>query len=157
MSLPGCAAIPGALSRARPDRPTRRARRRDRRGRTEASDIITRKALENVIVANSAIGGSTNAPIHINAIARHIGVELDVDDWEKVGHKGAAARQHAAGGLLSRREYYRAGGLPGRHQRADEARLIHEDALTINGRTMGENCRGREVDRRTSSSRSTSR
>ena len=109
------------------------------------SDIITRKALENVIVANSAIGGSTNAPIHINAIARHVGVELNVDDWEKVGHKVPLLVNMQPAGFYLGEEYYRAGGLPAVINELMKRKLIHEDALTINGRTMGDNCRGREV------------
>ena len=87
MSLPGCAAIP-APYRERGQISYETGRRivemvwED----LKPSDILTREAFENTIVANSAIGGSTNAPIHINAIAKHIGVKLDIDDWEKVGH-----------------------------------------------------------------------
>ena len=62
------------------------------------SDVLTRAAFENAIVVNSAIGGSTNAPIHLNAIARHIGVQLDNDDWERLRVRHPAARQHAARG-----------------------------------------------------------
>ncbi|MCC2108992.1 MAG: dihydroxy-acid dehydratase, partial [Hyphomicrobiales bacterium] len=109
------------------------------------SDIITRKALENVIVANSAIGGSTNAPIHINAIARHVGVELNVEDWETVGHKVPLLVNMQPAGFYLGEEYFRAGGLPAVMNELMKRKLIHEDALTINGRTMGENCRDREV------------
>ena len=76
------------------------------------SDIMTREAFENAIVVNSAIGGSTNAPIHLNAIARHLGVKLDNDDWQAIGHHDSAARQPAAGGRVSRR------GLSPRRRRA---------------------------------------
>src|SRR5512135_2119711 len=88
MSLPGCAAIP-APYRERGQIAYETGKRivgmvwED----LKPSDILTRKAFENTIRINSAIGGSTNAPIHINAIARHIGVKLDVEDWEAVGHK----------------------------------------------------------------------
>ncbi|MFO1117833.1 MAG: IlvD/Edd family dehydratase [Beijerinckiaceae bacterium] len=146
MSLPGCAAIP-APYRERGQIAYETGRRaveivwED----LKPSDIITRKALENVIVVNSAIGGSTNAPIHMNAIARHIGVELDVDDWEKVGHKVPLLVNMQPAGFYLGEEYYRAGGLPAVINELMKRKLIHEDALTINGRTMGENCRGREV------------
>ena len=73
---------------------------------------MTREAFENAIVVNSAIGGSTNAPIHLNAIARHSACELDNDDWEKIGHDDPAAGRHAAGRAVPRRGYHRAGGVP---------------------------------------------
>ncbi len=67
------------------------------------SDILTREALENAIVACSAIGGSTNAPIHITAIGRHIGVDVSIDDWEKIGFDVPLLVNMRAGRLLSRR------------------------------------------------------
>ncbi|MCB1544477.1 MAG: dihydroxy-acid dehydratase family protein, partial [Rhodoblastus sp.] len=146
MSLPGCAAIP-APYRERGQIAYETGRRaveivwED----LKPSDIITRKALENVIVANSAIGGSTNAPIHINAIARHVGVELNVEDWETVGHKVPLLVNMQPAGFYLGEEYFRAGGLPAVMNELMKRKLIHEDALTINGRTMGDNCRGREV------------
>ena len=146
MSLPGCAAIP-APYRERGQIAYETGKRaveivwED----LKPSDIITRKALENVIVANSAIGGSTNAPIHINAIARHVGVELNVEDWETVGHKVPLLVNMQPAGFYLGEEYFRAGGLPAVMNELMKRKLIHEDALTINGRTMGDNCRGREV------------
>src|SRR5215467_5237766 len=88
MSLPGCAAIP-APYRERGQIAYETGKRIVEMAREDLkpSTIMTRPAFENTIVVNSAIGGSTNAPIHINAIARHIGVKLDIHDWEKVGHK----------------------------------------------------------------------
>ena len=76
------------------------------------SDILTRKAFENAIVANSAIGGSTNAPIHINAIARHVGVKLSIEDWEKIGYDVPLLVNMQPAGKYLGEEYYRAGGLP---------------------------------------------
>ena len=76
------------------------------------SDILTRKAFENAIVANSAIGGSTNAPIHINAIARHVGVKLAIEDWEKIGYDVPLLVNMQPAGKYLGEEYYRAGGLP---------------------------------------------
>ena len=146
MSLPGCAAIP-APYRERGQIAYETGKRaveivwED----LKPSDIITRKALENVIVANSAIGGSTNAPIHINAIARHVGVELNVEDWETVGHKVPLLVNMQPAGFYLGEEYFRAGGLPAVINELMKRKLIHEDALTINGRTMGDNCRDREV------------
>ncbi len=85
------------------------------------SDILTREAFENTIVVNSAIGGSTNAPIHVNAIARHIGVKLDDRRLGEGRPQGAAARQHAAGRQISRRGIPPRGRRAGRGPRADEA------------------------------------
>src|SRR3954471_19883047 len=105
------------------------------------SDIMTREAFENVIVANSAIGGSTNAPIHINAIARHIGVELTCDDWERIGFDVPLLVNMQPAGAYLGEEYFRAGGLPAVIAELIGAGRIHENALTVNGRTIGENCR----------------
>ena len=76
------------------------------------SDILTRAAFENAIVVNSAIGGSTNAPVHLNAIARHIGVKLDNDDWEKHGYKMPLLVNLQPAGEYLGEDYYRAGGVP---------------------------------------------
>ena len=86
MSLPGCASIPAPLSE-RGEISYRTGLRIVDMVKEDLtpSKILTRKAFENSIVLNSAIGGSTNAPIHINAIARHVGVILEIEDWEKVG------------------------------------------------------------------------
>jgi dihydroxy-acid dehydratase len=113
MSLPGCAAIPAPYKE---------------RGQIayetglrivemvwedlKPSDILTRKAFENAIVANSAIGGSTNAPIHVNAIARHVGVKLDIEDWEKYGFDVPLMVNMQPAGEYLGEEYFRAGGLP---------------------------------------------
>src|ERR1700684_3014499 len=87
MSLPGCAAIPAPYrERAQIAYATGLRAVEIVREDLKPSDILTRAAFENAIVACAAIGGSTNAPIHINAIARHIGVELSIEDWERIGH-----------------------------------------------------------------------
>ncbi len=106
------------------------------------ADIMTREAFENAIVVNSAIGGSTNAPIHLNAIARHLGVPLDNDDWQHVGHKiPLLANMQPAGAYLGE-DYHRAGGVPAVVNRLLEANLLpHPDAVTANGRTIADNCR----------------
>ncbi|PLB51152.1 putative dihydroxy acid dehydratase [Aspergillus steynii IBT 23096] len=113
------------------------------------SDIMTRAAFENVITANTAIGGSTNAPIHINAIAKHIGVEVSLDDWDQLGfHIPLLLNMQPAGELLGE-EYFRAGGLPAIMAELLDAGKLNPDALTCNGRTMGENVRGKHTwDRR---------
>ena len=110
------------------------------------SDILTREAFENAIVANSAIGGSTNAPIHINAIARHIGVPLSIEDWETVGHKVPLLVNMQPAGKYLGEEFHRAGGVPAVVNELMKRKLIHEKALTVNGKTMGENCAERRSD-----------
>jgi dihydroxy-acid dehydratase len=107
------------------------------------SKIMTRKAFENAIRVNSAIGGSTNAPNHLNAIARHIGVELEVSDWEKVGYDVPLLVNLQPAGEYLGEDYHRAGGVPAVVAELIKAKLIHEDALTVNGKTIGENCKGK--------------
>jgi len=109
------------------------------------SDILTRKAFENTIVACSAIGGSTNAPIHINAIARHIGVKVSIEDWEKVGYDVPLMVNMQPAGKYLGEEYYRAGGLPAVMNELLKAGRIHGDALTVNGKTMGENVKNAKI------------
>ena len=92
-------------------------------------------------MVNSAIGGSTNAPIHINAIARHAGVPLDVRDWQEHGHDVPLLVDLQPAGRFLGEEYHRAGGVPAVVAELMKHGLIHEDALTVNGRTIGENCR----------------
>jgi dihydroxy-acid dehydratase len=104
------------------------------------SDIMTREAFENAIVSCSAIGGSTNAPIHFNAIAKHIGVELDNDDWEKIGYAVPLLVNLQPSGAYLGEEYHRAGGVPAVVNELMKGRKIHEHALTVNGRSIGENC-----------------
>jgi len=104
------------------------------------SRILTREAFENAIVVNSAIGGSTNCPIHINAIARHIGVELDIRDWEAVGHHvHLLANVQPAGHSLAE-GFHRAGGIPAIIGELILAGKINTGALTVTGKTIGENC-----------------
>ncbi len=146
MSLPGCAAIPAPYrerGQIAYDSGVRAVEivRED----LKPSDILTRKAFENTIVANSAIGGSTNAPIHINAIAKHIGVKLDITDWEKVGYDVPLLVNMQPAGFYLAEEYYRAGGLPAVMNELRKAGRIHEDALTVNGKTMGENVKRAKI------------
>jgi dihydroxy-acid dehydratase len=140
MSLPGCAAIPAPYrERAQIAYETGLRAVEIVEQDLKPSDILTRKAFENAIVANSAIGGSTNAPVHINAIARHVGVKLSIEDWEKIGYDVPLLVNMQPAGEYLGEEYYRAGGLPAVMHELLKARRIHTDALTINGRTMGEN------------------
>ena len=105
------------------------------------SDIMTREAFENAIVVNSAIGGSTNAPIHLNAIARHLDIQLDNDDWQKVGHHVPLLVNLQPAGEYLGEDYHHAGGVPAVVAELMQAGLLpHPDALTVNGKTMGDNC-----------------
>ncbi len=146
MTLPGCAAIP-APYRERGQIAYETGRRivdmvwAD----LKPSDIITRQALENAIVVNSAIGGSTNATIHINAIARHIGVPLMIEDWETVGHDVPLLVNMQPAGKYLGEEFHRAGGVPAVVNQLMKRKLIHEEALTVNGRAFGDNNRNRQT------------
>ncbi len=107
------------------------------------SQIMTREAFENAIVVNSAIGGSTNAPIHLNAIARHLGVKLDNNDWQAVGHKIPLLVNLQPSGEYLGEDYHHAGGVPAVVMELMKGGLLpHPDALTVNGKTMAENCKG---------------
>ena len=111
------------------------------------SDIMTREAFENAVVINSAIGGSTNAPIHLNAIARHLGVPLDNDDWQALGHKVPLLVNLQPAGEYLGEDYHRAGGVPAVIGELLEAGLLpHPNAITANGKTMAENCGGIRSD-----------
>jgi dihydroxy-acid dehydratase len=146
MSLPGCAAIP-APSRERAQIAYETGLRivemvwED----LKPSDILTREAFENCIVVNSAIGGSSNAPVHVNAIARHVGVELTNDDWERIGYEVPLLVNMQPAGKYLGEEYHRAGGVPAVVGELMKHGLIRETAITVNGRTIGDNCRGREA------------
>jgi dihydroxy-acid dehydratase len=143
MSLPGCAAIPapyrerGQIAYATGKRIVEMVEED-----LKPSDILTREAFENTIVVNSAIGGSTNAPIHINAIARHIGVPLTIEDWQTVGHKVPLLVNMQPAGQYLGEEFHRAGGVPAVVAELIAAGKIHEKAPTVNGKSIGENCRG---------------
>jgi dihydroxy-acid dehydratase len=147
MQLPGSAAIP-APYRERGQIAYRTGKRIVEMVREDLkpSDILTRKAFENAIVVNSAIGGSTNAPIHLNAVARHMGVELNVDDWQRVGHKVPLLVNLQPAGQYLGEDYQHAGGVPAVVAELIKHKLIHEDALTVNGKTIGENCRNATIE-----------
>jgi dihydroxy-acid dehydratase len=145
-SLPGCAAIP-APYRERGQIAYETGKRAVEMvwEDLKPSDFLTRKAFENCIVVNSAIGGSTNAPIHINALARHIGVELSIEDWQKVGYDVPLLVNMQPAGYYLGEEFHRAGGVPSVVRELMTHKRIHEDALTVNGKTMGENCKSATV------------
>jgi dihydroxy-acid dehydratase len=140
MSLPGCAAIPAPYrERGQMAYATGRRAVEIVREDLKPSDILTREAFENAIVACSAIGGSTNAPIQINAIARHIGVPLAIEDWERLGYEVPLLVNMQPAGHYLGEDYYRAGGLPAVMHELLGAGRIHADSLTINGKRIREN------------------
>ncbi|WP_298915423.1 IlvD/Edd family dehydratase [uncultured Roseobacter sp.] len=111
------------------------------------SDIMTREAFENTIVINSAIGGSTNAPIHLNGVARHLGVPLDNNDWQKIGHDVPLLVNLQPAGEYLGEDYQHAGGVPAVVGELIAAGLLpHPDAITANGKTMAENCAHRRSE-----------
>ncbi|OIQ07449.1 MAG: dihydroxy-acid dehydratase, partial [Rhodobacteraceae bacterium CG2_30_10_405] len=142
MQLPGSAAIPAAY------------RERGQMGFAtgkrivemvwedlKPSQIMTREAFENAIVVNSAIGGSTNAPIHLNAIARHLGLELDNDDWQAVGHKAPLLVNLQPAGSYLGEDFHHAGGVPAVVGELIAGGLLpHPEALTVNGHSIADNC-----------------
>ncbi len=147
MQLPGSAAIP-APYRERGQIAYRTGQRIVDMVREDLkpSDVMTRKAFENAIVVNSAIGGSTNAPVHLNAIARHLGVSLDNDDWQAIGHRVPLLVNLQPAGEYLGEDYHHAGGVPGVVNELMAAGLLpHPGALTVNGRTIGDNCADAEV------------
>ena len=142
MMLPGSAAIP-APYRDRQEAAWRTGKRIVEMVAEDLkpSDILTLDAFHNAILVNSAIGGSTNAPIHLAAIARHVGVELPLKDWETVGHDVPLLVNLQPAGEYLGEDYYHAGGVPAVVGQLIAQGLIREGAMTVNGRTMGENCR----------------
>ncbi len=106
------------------------------------SKVLTRAAFENAIAVNAAIGGSTNAVIHLKAIAGRIGVELELDDWTRIGRGVPTIVDLMPSGRFLMEEFYYAGGLPGAIKRLGDNKLLpNPDALTVNGRSLWENCR----------------
>ena len=146
MSLPGSAAIP-APYRDRQECAWETGRRIVEMVRADRkpSDILTRAAFLNAIRVNSAIGGSTNAPIHLNAIARHIGVELTLADWEAHGADVPLLVNLQPAGEYLGEDYYRAGGVPAVLGELYRGGLLDGGALTANGRTVADNVADSEI------------
>ena len=144
MSLPGCAAIP-APHRDRQEMAYLTGKRIVEMVREDLkpSDVLTRAAFENAIVVNSAIGGSTNAPVHLNAIARHVGVPLDNDDWERIGYDVPLLVNLQPAGEYLGEEYYRAGGVPAVVAELIAMGRIDSSAITVNGKSLQANNEGR--------------
>src|ERR1700686_1579762 len=141
MSLPASAAIP-APHRDRQENAYETGRRIVEMIRLDRkpSDILTRESFINAIRVNSALGGSTNAPLHLIALARHVGVELTVDDWEEYGYEVPLLVNLQPAGEYLGEDFYRAGGVPVVVAQLMRQGLIEEGALPPNGRTIGENC-----------------
>jgi dihydroxy-acid dehydratase len=141
MSLPGCGTIPAPMAE--------RAQMAYKTGlrivemvneNLTPSRILTREAFENAIVVNSAIGGSTNSPIHVVAIARHMGVPLELKDFDTIGHAIHLLLNMQPSGEYLSEDYHRAGGIPAIFGELIRAGKIHTGALTVTGKTVGENC-----------------
>jgi len=147
MSLPGSAAIP-APYRDRQENAYRTGLRIVEMVKEDLkpSDVLTREAFLNAIVVNSAIGGSTNAPIHLNALARHVGVELSIDDWQDKGEEVPLLVNLQPAGEYLGEDYYRAGGVPAVFGQLIEQGLIHEDVKCVSGQTIGEQYRGVQIE-----------
>jgi dihydroxy-acid dehydratase len=146
LSLPGCASIPAPYrERGQIAYETGRRAVEIVLEDIKPSDILTREAFENAIVVCSAIGGSTNAPIHLNAIARHVGVKLAIEDWETIGYDVPLIVNMQPAGQYLGEEYHRAGGLPAVLNELMKAKRIHGNAKTINGKTIAENVRGATI------------
>jgi dihydroxy-acid dehydratase len=143
MSLPGCAAIPAPF-RARMEMAHATGRRIVEMVREDLkpSDIMTRKNFENVIRVNTAIGGSTNAPPHITAVARHAGVEMSIQDWQEQGHTLPLLVNMQPAGKYLGESFQRAGGVPAVMGEMLAAGLLHGDAPTVSGKTVAENLAG---------------
>jgi dihydroxy-acid dehydratase len=146
MSLPGSAAIP-APHRDRQENAYETGRQivemihADRK----PSDIMTRASFINAIRVNSALGGSTNAPIHLIALARHLDLDLSIDDWQQYGYDVPLLVNLQPAGEYLGEDFHRAGGVPAVVARLMEQGLIEQSALTANGRTLADNCRGAQV------------
>ena len=140
MQLPGAAAIP-APYRDRQEISYETGLRIVEMVREDLkpSDILTREAFINAIKVNSAIGGSTNAPIHLNALARHVGVELSVDDWQTHGEEIPLLVNLQPAGEYLGEDYYHAGGVPAVMGELIKHGHLDTNAMTVNGKTVGEN------------------
>ncbi len=147
MSLPGCAAIPAPF-RARMEMAYRTGKRAVEIVREDLrpSAIMTRAAFENTMRVNTCIGGSTNAPPHLTAVARHAGVPMSVRDWETEGFALPLLVNMQPAGKYLGESFERAGGVPAVMGEMLAAGLLHADAMTISGKTVAENLEGRRSE-----------
>lgn len=146
MGMPGNAAIPAADSRRKvlahmAGRRIVEMVEEDLR----PSYILTREAFENAIRVNGAIGGSTNAVIHLLALAGRVGVDHTLDDWDKLGRNVPCLVNLMPSGDYLMEDFYYAGGLPAVMRKLGEAGLLHKDALTVNGQSQWTNVESAEV------------
>lgn len=153
MAMPGNAAIP-AVDARRNLLARESGRRIVEMVRQDVllSEIVTRRSLENAIRVNAAIGGSTNAVIHLVALARRCGLELNLDDWDRLGRDVPCLLDIMPSGNFLMEDFFEAGGLPAILRELGEHGLLHKDALTVNGHSIWENnqnapCWNREVIR----------
>lgn len=139
MSLPGCAAIP-APHRDRQQMGYRTGRRIVEMVHEDLrpSKVMTRKAFENAVVAASALGASTNCPPHVTAIARHMGVELEIGDWDRIGYRIPLLVNLMPAGQYLGEDFHRAGGVPAVMHELLAAGHAHPDVMTVSGRTVGD-------------------
>jgi dihydroxy-acid dehydratase len=146
MSLPGCASIPAAY-RERGQMAYATGKRIVDLVREDVrpSHIMTKEAFENAIVVASALGASSNCPPHLIAIARHIGVELSLDDWQRVGEQVPLIVNCMPAGEYLGESFHRAGGVPAVFHELAKANLVHGDCLTVAGRTIGEIAAGAQT------------
>ncbi|WP_453977352.1 IlvD/Edd family dehydratase [Brevundimonas sp. Marseille-Q4549] len=146
MSLPGSAAIPAPYRERTQVAYETGLRIVDMvREDLKPSDILTKDAFHNAIVVNSAIGGSTNAPIHLTALARHAHVDVPLQDWQTEGlHVPLLVNLQPAGEYLGE-DYFHAGGVPAVVSELMKQGLIREGALTVTGKSIGDNCRNAEI------------
>jgi dihydroxy-acid dehydratase len=140
MSLPGCAVIPAAY-RERGQMAYRTGKRIVEMVHEDLtpSKVMTREAFENAVVVNTAIGGSTNCPVHLTAIARHLGVVLSLQDWQEIGYDVPLLVNCQPAGKYLGEAFHRAGGIPCVVHELLTAGRIHGDAMTVSGRTVAEN------------------
>ena len=146
MSLPGCASIPGPY-RERQQMAYHTGRRIVEMVHEDLrpSKILTREAFENAIVAASALGASTNCPPHVTAIARHVGVDLEIRDWDRIGYDIPLLCNVMPAGEYLGEEFHRAGGVPAVMNELLKAGKLHKDAITANGRTIGQNYKATKI------------
>jgi dihydroxy-acid dehydratase len=139
MSLPGCAAPP-APHKERGQMAYYTGKRIVDMVKEDLrpSKIMTRKAFENAIVAASALGASTNVPPHVTAIARHIGVKLNVKDWDKIGYKIPLLTNLMPAGEYLGEEFHHAGGVPAVMHELLKAGKLHGDVITVSGKTIAQ-------------------
>ncbi len=147
MSLTGCAAIPGPYKeRAQMAYATGKRAVEIVHEDLRPSAILTREAFENAIRVNTAIGGSTNAPPHLAAVARHAGIDLPVKDWETIGYDLPLLANIQPAGKYLCESFFRAGGIPAVMGELLQAGMLDPSPLTITGKTMGKNLEGRQSE-----------